>query len=222
MAEVEDVNIDLNGTEAASSIREHLKAAVLYERTRWIDPERVERLKTLVDFRDVVALLVDNPNWQGNAMSCPFHGTDSKPSFTYYHASNDVFCWGCPEEDAFWDHVKFVHRLKGISPLKALTWLEKEFNLPPWEASRVLEDDGDVQEENDLQIDIDQLFPSYCHIVRTCINSNRRDPESILPYAHEALTKWFTAIRDNDPLAIAKVIGKRRLNELMAAAEKLA
>ena len=82
-----------------------------------ISPERWERVRWSIDFRDMtLALLEDHKllrNHKGNKISCPIHGGvdgDSTPSFTFYPGTNSAYCFGCeaPTSNQCYDNVKLV------------------------------------------------------------------------------------------------------------------
>jgi hypothetical protein len=103
------------------------------------NPERWYRVSAAADviqFSDVVAMLEGS---YGNPISCPFHGTDSKPSFHLYQRSNDGHCFGCPIGEQHYDAVTFVRKKLNVTAFDALKWLEKEFHLSPM---------ADIREEN--------------------------------------------------------------------------
>jgi hypothetical protein len=94
-----------------------------------INPERLEQIKREIEFADLVEDLTGK---YGSEISCPFHGTDSTPSFYIYPVSrgNNGWCFGCPPGHQYWDHVRFVKELLGYSYPKAVEYLEKQYSLP--------------------------------------------------------------------------------------------
>ena len=61
-----------------------------------INPERWERVRREIRFEDVVSELYGHT---GESIRCPFHGSDSTPSFWLYKRTNDGWCFGCLHED---------------------------------------------------------------------------------------------------------------------------
>ena len=93
-----------------------------------INPERWERVRRDIRFEDVVADLTGHSG--ASAISCPFHGRDSRPSFWLYKRTNDGWCFGCPPKEQYYDHVRFVSKYMGIGRLAALRWLERKWGFP--------------------------------------------------------------------------------------------
>ena len=60
-------------------------------------------------------------------ISCPFHGSDSKPSARFYPESNSMYCFTCKKS---WDVVSYVMEEKASSFRSALDLLVSRFNLP--------------------------------------------------------------------------------------------
>jgi len=184
-----------------------------------INPARWERIRDQVEFLDVVDALVDRSDQRrrGNVISCPFHGTDSTPSFQIYPVNNNAYCWGCPHDDQYWDPIKFTARILGKTNRQALKWLEKEFNLPI-----LPELHGDVDEEMDegktFTLEVEDLAPMYVRTVRTYARRHK-DCEGVAEEVHEAVRKFFEAVKANDPLPLAKVLGAKVIKKLSIAAE---
>jgi hypothetical protein len=97
-------------------------------RSKEINPERWERVRREIRFEDVVADLTGHSG--STAIRCPFHGSDSRPSFWLYKGTNDGWCFGCPPKEQYYDHVRFVAKYMDISRPAALRWLEKKWDLP--------------------------------------------------------------------------------------------
>jgi len=94
---------------------------------RGINPRRIERIREDIRFDDVVAQFIPRV---GDKISCPFHGTDSTPSFQVYRGSNDGFCFGCPAGKGYYDRIRFAKESLGCTWVQALKWIEKTFELP--------------------------------------------------------------------------------------------
>jgi hypothetical protein len=94
-----------------------------------INPERWDRVRRDIRFEDIVADLTGRSG--STAISCPFHGRDSRPSFWLYKRTNDGWCFGCPPKEQYYDQVRFVSKYLGINRAAALNWLEKKWELSP-------------------------------------------------------------------------------------------
>lgn len=188
-------------------------------RVEGISDARWERVRTVIDVRDVLYML---HNRRGSPMSCPFHGRDSKPSFNIYIESNDCFCWGCPDGEGYWDNVRIVARTLEISRPQALRYLEREFKLPKLE-----------EDPNDLAVDLDELpdeeeddetpsmlltfadiAPAFITTARKLIKSAAGTTESV-PTATTLLECYFTAEKHEDPLPLARVVGSETVRALI-------
>src|SRR5271166_2071628 len=144
---------------------------------RGINPRRIERIREDVRFDDVVAHFVRNV---GDKISCPFHGTDSTPSFQVYRGSNDGFCFGCPAGKGYYDHIRFVKQYYGITWIQALKWIEKKYNLPPM-ADVVIEKDEDDEITTEVTFS-DLSEPFLARAVREVRQT--KDPELAMEYIH--------------------------------------
>ena len=120
-----------------------------------INHVRWERVRQDIRFEDVVAETVGLSG--GNAISCPFHGRDSTPSFWLYKGTNDGWCFGCPPGEQYYDHVRFVSKYLDVSRVTALKWIEKKFELPTLaEYEDVAED-----EEETVTLELKDLTEPY-------------------------------------------------------------
>lgn len=138
-----DVELELDSLEEDFEWTRE-KARELY-RAGFGDPnmmERWDRIREVIPIEDVIAELQGT---RGLVISCPFHGTDSRPSFNIYKRHNDAFCFGCPEGEKYYDSVRFVAAKFGMTRLQAIVWLEKEYELPPLEAAEEEEEDDDTE-----------------------------------------------------------------------------
>jgi hypothetical protein len=176
-------------------------------RDRDIAPERWLRVKEEIVFRDLVQeMLSKHGKWKinGNAISCPFHGKDSTPSFNFYEGSNSAFCFGCPPpvQNQTYDAVSFVAKFYEISPSKALQWIEKHYKLP-FIAGQIHEEEDEEDEEPDSFYTVDDLAPLYLSVAPKLIES--------VEDAKQLLRTYFLALREDDPLFLARVLGRQRL-----------
>jgi hypothetical protein len=168
-----------------------------------INPLRWDRARNEVRFDDVVFELTTK---HATAISCPFHGRDSRPSFYVYPPAkgNNGWCFGCPPRQQFYDSIRFISKLLGISRVKALTWLEHKFDLPPIE--NVVEE---VEEETTTSLTFEDLCGPYIDRAKKDIGDNK-DPE----LAQEYIRLFFEAERDKAVLPLASVLGKETLAKL--------
>lgn len=154
---------------------------------------RWSRIYEDVTFVDVVEALHGNERGLGrldpNGMiSCPFHGTDRRASFKLYKGSNDAYCFGCPEGEKHWDSVRFVAAKYGYTPLQAIHWLEKEYELPPLTA----EDEEEEDPDSDIvvvNLNFSHLAEPYIRVAAAAFQKSL-DPE----LAREYLTIFFEAV----------------------------
>ncbi len=104
---------------------------------------RWARILDEVQFVDVVEA-IHGPAPSDGMISCPFHGRDATPSFKLYKGSNSAYCFGCPEGQKYYDAVRFTAAKFGYTPLQAIHWLEKRYDLPPLEAEAEELEEGDT------------------------------------------------------------------------------
>lgn len=171
-----------------------------------ISEERWQRVKELIDFRDLV---IDRTGRvpRGRAISCPFHGRDSNPSFFFYQEANDAFCFGCPDKDQYWDHVKFISRYENMTRVGALKWLEKEYNLPPME-----EDIEEIKDTIEILIQINDLKEPYIRKVNELVKGSSNQK---VPIVLELMRTYFQAEKDNDPLPLATILGAKEIKKIL-------
>lgn len=170
-----------------------------------VAPERWVRIREQIVFMDLAReLLVKSGAWKqnGNAISCPFHGSDRTPSFTFYPGSNSAFCFGCPppKQNQTYDSIAFISKFFGISKYKALEWIEKHYRLP------FIEGSGYEEEEEDLSLSVKDLQAPFLSLAPKLIES--------VDDAKDLLKTYFIAIKEDDPLFLARVIGRERLNSI--------
>jgi hypothetical protein len=180
--------------------KENLKK--LYDRSvRVSDPElwerRNERVQTEILFSDVVEDLTGK---HGHAISCPFHGTDSTPSFYIYPPArgNMGYCFGC---SAAYTLVTFVAKIRGISWPKAMEWLERSYNLPPLQSNLPPEDEDII-----VPLKFEDLSSLYIVFARKDVMANKS-----YELAEEYLRIYFEAQQEHDETkrvkALAEVLG---------------
>ncbi len=165
-----------------------------------INPLRWERVRNDVPIEDVVFELLKK-NTQ--AISCPFHGRDSRPSFYVYKRTNDCWCFGCPPRQQYYDAIRLTSKLLNISRVAALTWLEKKFELPP------IDDVVVEKEEENTSLSFEDLQEPFLKKAAQDITT-AKDPE----LAAEYIRLYFEAERDKAPLPLASVLGKEAVSKL--------
>lgn len=176
-----------------------------------VAPERWTRVREQIVFMDLAReLLSKSGMWKqnGNAISCPFHGSDRTPSFNFYPASNSAFCFGCPppKQNQTYDAVTFVSKFFGINKYKALQWIEKHYKLPFIEGTRYEEEEDDETEEF---LSVRDLQPTFISLAPKLIES--------VEDAKDLLKTYFIAVKENDPLFLARVIGRKQLDSIKVA-----
>lgn len=174
-----------------------------------VHPDRWIRIRDGIAFEDVVRLFIPGHH---QVMSCPFHGRDSKPSFHLYHRTNDAWCFGCPPGEQYYDHVRFVAAMRGITRLQALTWLEREFRLP-----KLADIDQDEYLEDHAEEFVSVTFrdlkdPFVRHALRD-IREQGNDLELAKEYLEILFDAWPTRAEEQqnpdagDALALARILG---------------
>jgi hypothetical protein len=100
------------------------EAAKLYD---GVNPERWERVRDQ-DFLSLAEEILGCRCMKNSFVRCPFHGTDSTPSFRIY--DNNAWCWGC---GLYYDNISLVAKYHDFNNFKALLWCEEFFKLPHME-----------------------------------------------------------------------------------------
>ena len=165
-------------------------------RVHGINPARWERAIEEVNFQDLVEELTGHRS--NDKISCPFHGTDSTPSFGFWPHKNNGFCFGCPPGEQYYDNILFAAKWFSFSRVKALMWLEKTYKLPPME-DVLLEDE--FEEEEEVLVELADLVEPYIRQARREVQQHQ-DPELALGY----IQRYFEAEHDNDPVLLARVL----------------
>jgi DNA primase len=164
-------------------------------RSAVINPARWERVREEINFQDLVGELTGLTSH--GKIRCPFHGTDSTPSFAFYPAKNNGWCFGCPPHEQFYDNVNFVAKHFAISKTKALLWLEKTNNLT---AIPDVEDEQD-EEEDTVTITFEDLAPLY--IIQAAAHIQATQDVEL---AEDYIKRYFEAEAFGDTLALARVL----------------
>ena len=185
-----------------------------------IAPERWERIRNEIIFKDLAEELLSKAGmWKrdGNSICCPFHGRDSTPSFTFYDGSNSAYCFGCPppKQNQTYDSVNFIAKYFGISKVKAMEWLEKKFKLPfiaGMPEDREPKEEEDEEEEVAYSLTVEDIAPLYLQVAPTLIEC--------VADAKALIRKYFLAVHEDDPLFLARVLGRRRLESIKVSGRK--
>lgn len=159
-----------------------------------INPARWERAKDEVNFQDLVEEFTGK--YSNSMISCPFHGTDSTPSFKFYPHKNNGWCFGCPAGEQFYDNIIFVAKTLSISRVKALFWLEKTYKLPPMD-DVILDDE---EEEEEVSIEFADLSEAF---IRQAAREVQKHQD--VEMAQEFVRIYFEAEFEKDPLPLARV-----------------
>lgn len=180
--------------------------------TSEISEARWQRAREEIIHKDLVLDLTGSV-MKGQAISCPFHGRDSKPSFWIYSPArgNNSYCFGCPPSDQRRDNIKFVCDLLSLTPTQALLWLEKHYHLP--DIAEEVEDEDEEPEEPEgpeWLISVEDLKDPFISRVGRILTSNP-DVQAAKAYA---LLYWKSA-RSGDPTGMAKVVGREQVERLI-------
>lgn len=222
---------DVVDTTLQQEMREKLYAAGA---ARGINPARKERIHENIRFDDLVAELTGR---HGSKISCPFHGRDSNPSFTFYRGPNNAFCFGCPPNKGFYDHIRFVQEYYGVSWVEALVWIEKHFGFPPMEDVLLEQEEmDDQQEEEIIKLTFHDLSEPYLAKVAREVRKIK-DPD----YAQECLLIYFqalahetsaeqaqtsdaveaTRLHDHATTLLARFLGQQQVSSILSLKEEL-
>lgn len=203
MADEKVVSPDQDGVEEV----EFSRAAILtLYGSGAVAEERWTRANTEIRFDDVVQELTGK--W-GRAISCPFHGADSRPSFYIYSANNDGYCFGCPPKQGYYDNIRFVSLFLHFSRIKALKWLEKKWELPSI-ADVILDKEEDDDEEQIVSLAFTDLNEHYIqHAIRDIREA--QEPE----LAEEYLRIYYEAEKDEAVLPLGRVLGQEKVQRIL-------
>jgi len=207
---MEDKKIVDNDIEDIEFSREEARK-LLGSSYKQISEKRWNRIRELIDFRDLV-LDISGKRAKGDAISCPFHGRDSNPSFHLYTRSNDAYCFGCPPGDQYWDHTKFVSRILGMTRVGALKWIEDKYNLP-----KIEDDIEEVDEEHIILLTFDDVKETFIKKVRELINQEKDDKISLL---RDLMKFYYLGEKTKDALPLAQVLGLSKVRSILKEKEK--
>jgi hypothetical protein len=185
--------VDADEIDFTKSDIEKLDAAAF--RVHGINPARWDRANDEINFQDLVEEFTGKRS--NDKISCPFHGTDSTPSFGFWPHKNNGFCFGCPPGEQYYDNLRFVAKTLSVSRLKALLWIEKTYSLPPMDDVAV----EDEEEEEEVSIEFADLSEAYIRQAAREVQTHK-DAE----LAEGFIRIYFQGLRDNDPVALARVL----------------
>lgn len=203
----EPLSQDEFGVEEVTFSREEAKKLLL--NTSGISEKRWERIRELIDFKDLVFEMAVPRNAKGDAISCPFHGRDSNPSFHFYRRSNDAYCFGCPPGDQLWDHIKFVSRILGKTKVGALKWLEEQYNLP-----KIEEELDEVEKDSITLLDIGDLKEPFIKRVHQ-LSEQEQTTEDKVAIVLELMRLYFEAEKAKDPVPMARLVGIKTVRNIL-------
>jgi hypothetical protein len=172
-----------------------------------VSPVRWERARTEVDFCDLVVEITGQHAHYGGKISCPFHGTDSTPSFMLYRDTNRGWCFGCPPGKQGYDTIRFVAEHLSTSSFKAMLWLEKHYDLPPM--GDVAVEDEDDSEDEEFSLQVSDLREA---LIRQAAREVQKHKDVEL--FHEYYRVLHMAERLKDPLPIARVLDPETLEAI--------
>jgi hypothetical protein len=185
-----------------------------------VNPERWTRIKDLIRFEDVVALFIPGYHYR-QVISCPFHGRDSNPSFHLYRRTNDAYCFGCPSGKQYYDHIRFVAAQHGCSKLRALCWLEREFELPKM-ADVNSEEYAEDHEEEFVSVTFRDLKEPFIKHAARDIAAQGNDIDLAKEYLEILFDAWPSRAEEKedpaagDALTLARVLGKTVVDYILA------
>lgn len=193
-----------------------------------ISPGRWERAKTAIDVRDLIR---DLYGLSGNPISCPFHGRDSKPSFYIFPKPNDCWCWGCGQEDGYWNTIKIVARHFGYRRddaqdkddlAAAVRWIERnypmpalkdddEFRTPDMVIVEALESaETDESDDPFAKLRAVMVEEPYIRTARRIVDETRTSgasEEELVATAAALTERLFISLKQDNPIPLARVVG---------------
>jgi hypothetical protein len=173
-------------------------------RVHGINPARWERANDEINFQDLVEEFTGK--YSNDKISCPFHGSDSTPSFAFFPHKNNGWCFGCPPGEQFYDNIIFTAKTLSVSRLKAMLWLEKKYALPPMDDIVLEEED----QEEEVSVELADLTEAFIRQAAREVQAHQ-DPE----LAEGFIRIYFEAEHDNDPVALARVLDPSTLQNIM-------
>jgi len=198
-------------------------------KVRGIDPRRWKRIREEIQFDDLVYSLTKETGRE--KISCPFHGPETVPSFHLYRGSNDGFCFGCFGQNGkgYYDHIRFVKELRGLTWYEALCWLENEYELPPL-PDLLLEDEDEDEEVTVTFDDLQEAYltkaaaevsstrsydlaESYIHTYFSALNQHKNAREAAKQGEHEEAAK----MRLRAAKHVAAVLGQATVDRILTS-----
>ena len=171
-----------------------------------IAEQRWLRANTEVRFEDVVQELTGK---YGRAISCPFHGIDSTPSFYIYSGKNNGFCFGCPPHEGFFDNTRFVAKFLNFSRTKALKWIERKWNLPVID-DVIIDEEEEYETEITTKLEFADLSEHYLKFAAADIQ-DAQEPE----LAEQYLRIYYEAEKDKLALPLGRVLGPEKVRKIL-------
>lgn len=172
-------------------------ASALYGSSTQVNPERWDRIREQ-DFLQIAEEITGQRCLRNSFVRCPFHGSDSTPSFKIY--DNDAFCFGCGQ---FYDAVSMVSKYRDISRVKALAWLEDFFHLPPL---------GDIPaevEDDEREITFSQAKAEYIRRAAKAIRNSGN-----VRLAVEYLQYYFEGKAESSSFPLLSVLGPEAITKI--------
>jgi hypothetical protein len=177
----------------------------VFTRVLGINPARWDRAIDEINFQELVEEFTGK--YSNDKISCPFHGSDSTPSFAFFPHKNNGWCFGCPPGEQFYDNINFTAKTLSVSRVKALYWLEKKYNLPPMDDIKLEEDEA---EEEEVSVELADLTEAFIRQARREVQQHQ-DVELALGY----IQRYFEAEHDKDPLTLARVMDSDTLTAIL-------
>ena len=185
----------------------------IYRSSNDIPIERWDRVRWEIDFFDLtLQLLEETGNLKGKPsggkISCPFHGSDRTPSFTFYKGTNSAFCFGCepPATNQFYDNIRLVSALYGIPRRESLKWLERRYKLPVLAGAEDSPVAAALEEDEVIELNFEDLREPFLAL-STVLSKDTN--------TQDLLNIFFKAQQTLDPLPLAKVLGKDRVKRIL-------
>jgi hypothetical protein len=121
-----------------------------------VNPERWERVREQ-DFLSLAEEITGQRCLNHTKVRCPFHGTDSTPSFQLYE--DNAYCFGC---ELPYDHISLVQKYLDCNKVKALSWCEEFFDLPRLPDVEQEENEEEEEEPHPLTFqEVRKAFVNY-------------------------------------------------------------
>lgn len=163
-----------------------------------INPERWERVHEQ-DFLSIAEEILGQRCMKQSFVRCPFHGTDSTPSFRIYN--NDAYCWGCSQ---YFDAVALVAKYHDFNRFKALLWCEEFFKLPPMENV-----ERETIEDDERELKFGEVKERYMKFAASEVQKHKN-----VELAEEYLRYYFESKQEDSAMLLLQVLGPEKMAEL--------